>query len=325
MCSSPVVVSAGQVAGILTRTGLVDALHGAFAGAIVAPTRHHHPLRAGGDATLLLMPAWPGDTASAGAGYLGVKMVTVYTGNARRGLPTVMGVYLLCAADTGQPLAVIDGPELTAWRTAAASALAAAYLARPDASRLLMVGAGAMAAHLIRAHVANRPIRQITLWNRTTGRAHALARSLEDLHLEVTVADNLQAAVRWADIVSVATLSSGALIRGAWLSAGCHVDLVGAFRPDMRESDDAVMRRSRIFVDTREGALAEAGDLVQPIKAGVLTPGDIAGDLRDLVGLGAPNTTDKAAAHDYSRPTVFKSVGHALEDLAAAALVYEGL
>ena len=207
----------------------------------------------------------------------------------------------------------------------AGPALRAGHLARPVAARLLMVGAGALAAHLIGAHGAIRPIREVTLWNRTRKRALELARSLEDQPFEVTVTGDLEAAVRRSDIVSVATLSDRALIRGAWLSPGCHVDLVGAFRPDMRESDDAVMRGSRVFVDTREGALAEAGDIIQPIAAGVFAPGDIAGDLRDLVALGLPEAADKIAAHDYTRPTVFKSVGHALEDLAAAALVYEGL
>ncbi|MHA1523871.1 MAG: ornithine cyclodeaminase family protein [Alphaproteobacteria bacterium] len=322
---APIIVSARQVAAALTRPALVDALHGAFAGAVVAPTRHHHDVPVPGGATLLIMPAWRGADASTDGGYLGVKIVTVYPGNAARHCPTIMGVYLLCDIDTGAPLAVIDGPELTLWRTAAASALASAYLARADASRLVMVGAGALAAHLIEAHAHNHPIREVAIWNRTRARAVELARSLAGKPYKITVADDLEAAVRQADIVSVATLSDRPLIRGAWLSAGMHIDLVGAFRPTLRESDDAVISGGCVYVDTRAGALAEAGDIVQPIQAGAFSASDIAGDLHDLAALGAPGQRDIKPVHDYTKWTVFKSVGHGIEDLAAAALVYERL
>src|SRR5262245_12039089 len=155
------------------------------------------------------------------------------------------------SGDTGEALALIDGTALTAWRTAAASALAARYLARQDASHLVMVGAGALSPHLIRAHSAVRPIKRVTLWNRTRSRAVSTAFALHASGIEPLIADDLEAAVGTADIVSCATLSAAPVIRGAWLKKGAHVDLVGAFTPKMREADNEAVRRSRIFVDVR--------------------------------------------------------------------------
>ena len=220
----------------------------AFRTGAIAPLRHHHAIALDGrpEATLLLMPAWqasaPG-AATAGR-YLGVKSVTVFPDNASRGKPAVFGTYLLFSAETGETLAVMDAARLTAWRTGAASALASRYLSRPDSQRLLMVGAGVLAPQLIRAHASVRPIREVAIWNRSAQRAHALAASLADTGLAVTVADDLETAVRAADIVSTATISSEPLVHGAWLRPGTHVDCVGAYRPGMRETDDEVVRRA---------------------------------------------------------------------------------
>jgi ornithine cyclodeaminase len=265
------------------------------------------------------MPAWEaGASGLQTAGrYLGVKTVTVFPDNAARAKPAVLGTYLLLSAETGETLAVMDATRLTAWRTAAASALASRYLSRADASRLLMVGAGALAPNLVAAHASVRPIREITLWNRSPGRARALAASLAGRGLNVSVADDLEAAVRRTDIVSVATISAEPLIRGDWLAPGTHVDCVGAYKPTMRETDDAVVRRARIFVDTRPGAFAEAGDIVQPLQAGVIGKEAILGDLFEL-------TRGTVAGRQTSEEiTFFKSVGAAIEDLAAAIAVYE--
>ena len=197
--------------------------------------------------------------------HLGVKTVTVFPDNAARGKPAVFGTYLLLSAETGETLAVMDATRLTAWRTGAASALASRYLSRADASRLLMVGAGALAPQLVAAHASVRPIREVALWNRSPERARALGRHAGGTGLDVSIAGDLEAAVRRADIVSAATISAEPLIRGDWLAPGTHVDCVGAYKPSMRETDDAVVRRARIFVDTRPGAFAEAGDIVQPL------------------------------------------------------------
>ena len=304
----------------LTYPGLVDILQAAFARGAIAPPRHHHaiPLDGRPEATLLLMPAWeasaPG-AATAGR-YLGVKSVSVFPDNAARGKPAVFGAYLLASAETGETLAVMDATRLTTWRTGAASALAARYLARPDAASLVMVGAGALAPCLIRAHASVRPIREVAIWNRTLGRARALAATFAGSGLAVRVADDLEQAVRDADIVSTATLSAEPLVRGAWLRPGTHVDCVGAYRPAMRETDDAVVRRARIFVDTRAGAFGEAGDILQPIAAGVIGKDAVLGDLFDL----CRGTMPGRATPDEI--TMFKSVGASIEDLAAAITVY---
>jgi len=300
------------VDGALGYPGLVDILQAAFEQGAIAPLRHHHAIELDGrpEATLLLMPAW--EASAAGAATAGR-----YPDNAERGRPAVNGTYLLLSAESGETLAVMDATRLTAWRTAAASALASRYLSRPDATRLLMVGAGAMASQLILAHASVRSIREIALWNRSPERARALMARLCEQGLNVSLAADLEAAVRRADIVSVATISTDPLIQGAWLKAGSHVDGVGAFRANMRETDDALVRRARIYVDTRAGAYAEAGDIVKPLNAGVIGKEAIVGDLFDLARgtVGGRKTAEEI--------TFFKSVGAAIEDLAAAIAVYQ--
>ena len=322
------IISAESIEAALSYPRLIDTLAAAFRAGAVAPARHHHAIELGGDtqsATLLLMPAWSSrpTAPSSQARYLGVKSVTVFPDNGRIGLPAVQGVYMLMSGETGAPLAILDAPRLTAWRTAAASALASRYLSRVDCSRLLLVGAGALGAYLIRAHASVRPIREVAIWNRTREHADRLAATVRALpslsRLAVTVADDLEQAVRTADLVCTATLSSRPLIAGAWLAPGAHVDCVGAFRPDMRETDDDVVRRARIWVDTREGAMSEAGDIVLPLRAGVIDAARVEGDLYDLARGAAPV---RASADEI---TMFKSVGASIEDLAAAIAVYEGL
>lgn len=310
------ILGADEIDAGLDRRGLVETLRQAFRSGITVPTRHHHAIpRPDGDATLLLMPAW--DEAEAGnAGHLGIKIVTVFPGNAARGAATVQGAYLLLSGATGAPLALLDGPQLTLWRTAAASALAADYLARPDASHLVMVGAGALAGHLIQAHAAQRPIGRVSIWARRRGQAEVLAARLARPGLDIRAIDDVGAALGEADIVSAATLSPEPLVAGASLRPGTHVDLVGGFTPAMREADDEAIRRSRVFVDTFAGALAEAGDIVQPIASGVLDRDAIAGDLAALA------RGECSGRRDADEITLFKSVGTALEDLAAAVAVW---
>jgi ornithine cyclodeaminase len=260
------------------------------------------------------MPAWHELATSSEKGFVGVKIVTVHSGNSARGLPSVAGVYVLMDVRTGIPLALIDGPALTLWRTAAASALAASYLARPDSSHLVMVGAGALAPYLIEAHASSHPIERISVWNRNWPRAEALATELSTRGYRIRAVEELEPVVREADIVSCATLSHQPLIKGVWLRAGTHLDLVGAFTPEMRESDDETVRRARIFVDTRTGAASEGGDIVLPLAAGVIDHSDILADLFDLCRGDVPGR------QSGEEITLFKSVGAALEDLAAASL-----
>jgi ornithine cyclodeaminase len=311
------VITAEEIAGVLTYPALIEALAEAFVREVTVPTRHHHTIeQPGANGTLLLMPAWSALGEHAGERFLGCKLVTVFPDNAKAGKPSVYGSYVLLSGDTGEPLAVMDGRVLTAWRTAAASALAAAFLAREDSSHLLIVGAGALAPHLIHAHSAVRPIERVTMWNRTRRRAVTTAFGLAASGIEVDMADDLEAAVRAADIVSCATLASEPLIHGAWLKAGTHVDLVGGFTPKMREADDRVIKRARVYVDTRAGALKEAGDVVDPIKRGIIKKDDIQGELSELC-----RRTVKGRRR-ATEITLFKSVGNAIEDLAAAMLVW---
>ena len=313
------VITAEEIDRALTYPALIAALKDAFCSDIAVPERHHHTVaQPGADATLLLMPAWTGAADPSGDRFLGCKLVTVFPDNAAVGQPSVHGTYVLMAGATGEPLAVMDARTLTVWRTAAASALAASYLAREDAEHLVMVGAGALAPHLVRAHAAVRPIKWVTLWNRTRSRAVQAAFGLAVSGIETEVADDLEAAVRNADIVSCATLSAEPLIKGAWLKKGAHLDLVGGFTPMMREADDRAVKRARLYVDTRAGA-KEAGDIVQPLERGIIEAKDIRGDLFELCRGTAKGRTAEAQI------TLFKSVGTAIEDLAAAKLVWSGL
>lgn len=313
------VLTADDIAAALTYPALVEALRAAFASGIAAPVRHHHTIKQPGrDATLLLMPAWT-TSGDADARFLGCKIVTVFPDNAAAGQSSLYGNYLLMSGATGAPLAVMDARALTAWRTAAASALAASYLARADAEHLVMIGAGALAPHLVRAHMSMRPIKRVTLWNRTHGHAVSLAFGLAVAGIEVTIADDLAAAVADADIVSCATLATEPVLRGEWLKPGAHVDLVGGFTPKMRETDNEAIKRARVYVDTRAGALKEAGDVVIPLRRGVIRQRNILGDLFELVARKAKGrTSDKQI-------TLFKSVGSAIEDLAAAVLVWRNV
>ena len=311
------VVSADDLEALLDYPALIDSLAAAFAAGWSAPQRHHHEIRREGvaAATHLLMPAWtpgaPGDGA-----FIGTKIVDVFPDNAARGLPSIHGLYVLQDGATGAPLAAMDGARLTVWRTAAASALAARALARPDASRLCMIGAGALAPRLVRAHAAVRPIRAVTLWNRSRAGAEKLAADLAG-EFEVRVADDLAEAVANADIVSCATLSKTPLIRGAWLGPGQHVDLVGAFNLQMREADDEALLRARVFVDT-PAALREGGDVAIALRDGVIDQARVQGDLAAL----ARGEAGRRAAEEI---TLFKSVGAAIEDLAAACLAWRRL
>jgi ornithine cyclodeaminase len=302
---------AAAVHAALPYPRLIAGLRAAFAVGAEVPVRHHHNIpRPGLDpAVLLLMPAWqPGAVT-------GVKLVHICAGNEQRGLPSVQGLYVLFDGPTGTPLAVMDGTALTLRRTAATSAMAADWLARADARRLLIIGAGALGPHLARAHAAVRPIEAIRIWNRTPDRAAAAAEVLQAEGLPAEATGDLDAALAWADIVSCGTMSREPLVRGELLRPGTHVDLVGAFTPTMRESDDAAIRRARVFVDARDAALAEAGDILLAIASGAFAAGDIQADLFELARGRA------VGRRSGEEITLFKSVGNALEDLAAARLV----
>jgi ornithine cyclodeaminase len=309
--SSPIVIDLPRTRASLPFARLVPTLRAAFVAGATAPLRHSHLLEQAGSATatLLVMPAWQSRSA------LGVKIVTVFPDNGALGLNALFSTYLLCDGPTGRPLALIDGNEITGRRTAAASALAGDFLARRDATSLLIVGAGHIASMLAPAWASVRDIRRVCVWNLWPDQAVTLAAALREQGFDAEATHDLQAAVGRADIVSCATLATAPLVHGAWLRPGTHLDLIGGFRPTMREADDEAVRRARVFIDT-DAALTEAGDLTQPLAAGVLKREDIAGSLFTL----CRDETEGRRTDDEI--TLFKAVGSALEDLAAAALVW---
>ncbi len=300
-------IPAADVHAALDYPSLVDALRAAFVAGASAPVRTSHSVTAEGD-RLLLMPAWDDDG-------VGVKIVTVFPRNREHGLASVAALYVLLDGATGHPRALIDGEALTLRRTGAASALASTYLSRPDSQRLLVVGTGALAPYLVHAHCAVRPVTEVMVWGRSRQHAERLATTLAAPGRTVAVIEDCARALARADIVTCATTAREPIVRGADVRPGTHVDLVGAFTPEMREADDALISRAEVFVDTFAGALKEAGDLVQPLAAGTIERAHVLAELADLTAGRHPGRRDANAV------TVFKSVGTALEDLCAAQLV----
>ena len=306
------IFTAEQTAAALPYPALMDAIKAMFVQGCVVPRRHHHAIDSNdAGATLLIMPAWQRDR------YLGIKQVTIYPENSQKHrLAGLFSTYTLFDAHNGMPLAVIDGNTITNRRTAAASVLAATFLARRDSQRLLIVGAGNVARELAPAYAAAFNLTRVQVWNKTHAKAVTLANDLCAQGFYAEAVSDLAAAVADNDIISCATLSTAPLVERAWVQAGSHVDLIGGFTPTMRESDDALFGDTSVFVDTDE-ALDKAGDLLLPIQAGILTREQIQADLMALC-----RQQHHGRTHEDDI-TVYKAVGNAAEDLAAAILVYE--
>lgn len=290
----------------LIRQGFSD-------GSINTPMRHHHDFENPVeeiDSTLLLMPSWDQGKD------LGVKMVTVSPNNGKYGLPSIQGIYIYWDAHKGGIKAILDAKALTAKRTAAASALAASYLAKKDASTMLMIGTGALSPNLIKAHASVRPIKEVFLWGRDIEKAQKLAEELSNAELKVVGVADFESYLSEVDLISCATLSPTALVRGELLRPGQHLDLVGSYRKDTREADDQAIEQSSVYLDTYQGGLKETGDIVIPLKKGILTEARIKADLFELCsGL-------KTGRESEQEITLFKSVGHASEDLVGARYYY---
>ncbi|OMH36265.1 ornithine cyclodeaminase family protein [Motiliproteus sp. MSK22-1] len=313
-------LNADEVQSALPWDALITALSEMFArDDVCSPIRHHHSIQVPGEpeATLLLMPAWLSGE------YLGVKQVNVFPGNSRQNMPALSSHYTLSCGKTGRPLMLLDGNELTARRTAAASALASRFLSREDASNMLMVGAGRMACRLIPAHMSVRSIQTVQVWNRNEEASASLVAELQaaGVNARICAADQLEVAAQQADIISCATMATAPLILGDWLKPGAHLDLVGSFTPTMRETDNTAMQRGLVFVDTRKGALSETGDLIIPISEGAITKDKIVAEFHELCSGKHPGRSGLEDAENAV--TVFKSVGDSMEDLAAAILAYQ--
>jgi alanine dehydrogenase len=304
---------------LLGPADVIDALAAAFRdharGLTVVPPRGVTPVT--DDALLLAMPAvLRGGAARRGAA--GVKLVTYNPQNRARGEPTLHAAYVLVESERGAPLALLEGTFITALRTGAASALAARYLARPDARRVACFGAGVQAGFQLRCLAAVLPVAHVDVVGRDPERARSFAHAMtRDLGVSVTPARDARTAVRDADVITCATTSSSPVVFGADVGPGAHVDAVGAFRADSREVDTELVQRARVVVDTYSGASEEAGDVLIPIREGAIDRAHVVAELAELV------TGAKPGRRSREEITLFKSVGFALEDLATACLAYE--
>jgi ornithine cyclodeaminase len=304
-----VLIDAERLRALTPWPMLIDALQSAFRQPGEVPERLHFDVC--GVGSLLIMPAWHQN------GFLGVKIVQVFPGNSNRGEPTVHGMYMLASAVNGEVLALIDAQELTARRTAATSALASSFLSRASSRCLLVMGTGRLALEVISAHATVRPIEQIWIWGRNPERASRLCRRVNDtLGLSAEPVDSLDHAISQADIISTVTATFDPILPGRSVRPGTHIDLIGGYTPSMREADDDVVRSADIYVDMLSAAVREAGDIASPLERGIIARSAIRGDLFDLCSGRAPERRSDSAI------TLFKSVGLALEDLAAATLAW---
>ncbi|WP_417624162.1 ornithine cyclodeaminase family protein [Paremcibacter congregatus] len=306
-------ITANQIRDILRFDTLIPALEKAFTLACTVPERAHYQMGDAWnrDAQMLIMPAWRQDH------YAGVKLITLYPDNPKQGRPNITGIYCLFDGTTGQPLAQMDAGEITRWRTAATSVLAAKYLAPADPTSHLIIGTGALARPFIDAYSQAYPRNELWLWGRSADKTQALVADLQKHIPQLHATEDLATAARSARLISTLTNSRTPVLQGDWISPGTYLDLVGSYRPDMREVGDDIIRRAEIFVDIRDGAPVESGDLTQPLDSGLIKMSDIKADLSDLV------TGRHKGRSDLQDITLFKSAGAASEDLAAAILIYE--
>jgi len=305
-----------EIDAALSYPSLIDILDDAFRSEVLAPKRGQYAIERPGEenAILLTMPAWSGPEVD--KPYIGTKIVSVFFGNGRRNLPGVMGAYLLMDGETGKPLAVMDGNRLTTWRTAAASALASRYMSNPEASHMLMVGAGALAPFIIKAHRAVRPLTEIAIWARRPEAAETIVAELAEEGIAARATTDLEGEARTADIISCATNATEPLIHGHWLKREAHLDLIGGFTMQMREADADALHRARVVVDSSK-AIDEGGDVAVAIAEGSYSADKVAGTLADLCHGRMEGRVEGGGI------TLFKSVGVALEDLAAAVAVWD--
>ena len=306
------IIPEDKISQYLSYTDLIEALRSIFLSDYTLPLRHHHfyTNTEGDQNTLILMPVWNKE-------YIGMKQVTVAPGNAKENKPSVYAQYILSDAKTGQPLALMNAAELTSRRTACTSALASSFLSRNDAENLLVVGGGSVAKHLVEAHLALRKFKKVSVWMRNPDKLAAYVNALKKKGIDVHLVTNLEEAAREADVISCATLSKTPVIRGEWIKPGAHLDMIGSHKPDTRETDDDAIRKSTIFVDSRMGALHETGELALPIADGIISEKDVQADIVELVkGIHGGRKNEEEI-------TLFKSAGLAVEDLAAALLVYK--
>jgi len=252
---------------------------------------------------------------------VGAKVITIFPrNNEAREWPSIQAVYILFEGVNGTPIACLDGTALTWVKTAADSALGSKLLARDNIESMLMIGAGQMALHLVRAHCQIRPsLQRVNIWNRTTSKAETLVTKLASLFPDIHFAPtaDIEAGAREADLICSAIASKEPILRGEWLKPGAHVDLIGAYTPDMREADDECLRRGNLFVDARETTLHHIGELMLPLANGVISEDDVLADLSDLCQQAHPGRQSNEEI------TIFKNGGGGHLDLMCARLLHK--
>ncbi len=306
------VIEATDVHRVLNFPDLVEAIRATFGKPAGTPRRTLYHLQEDDpfkDAFAVL-PAWSAEV-------IGVKAFTYMPSNAPKGRPILHSKILLFDRETGAPLALVDGTSVTYWRTAAVAALAADYLARTDAKRLLVCGTGNLAPYMTLAHASVRSYDDIAIWGRNATNAARVVEAVQTKRpdLRVRVVTDLEAAARAADVISCATASKVPIILGAWVQSGTHTDFIGNHDRQQRETDTELVVNSRVYVDSRANTMNEAGEILLPIAEGRITESHVIGELADLCSgrVGGRQHDDDV--------TLFKSVGTALSDLAAASLV----
>ena len=311
----PVLLSEQDVRIVLPLHDLIDAMESALAR--FSSHEVMQPLRTVIEIGLQkafvgIMPAFITEPAT-----LGTKVVSVFGSNTAVGLPTHLATIVLLDPMTGELLAIMDGRFITEARTAAVSAVSVKRLARPDAARLAIIGSGVQARSHLEAIASVRPLEEVRVWSRNLDNRAAFAREMRArTKAAINVAPSAQDAVNGADVIVLATAAREPVVRSEWIADGAHLCAVGACRPDQREMDTALVRRGRLFVDSRTGALAEAGDIMIPMKEGAFDESHLAGELGDVI-LG--RVAGRTSADEV---TIFKSLGMAVEDVAAAHLAY---
>lgn len=311
----PVLLSEQDVRIVLSMRDLIDAMERALAQfssrEVVQPLRT--VIEVGLQKAFVgIMPAFIADPAA-----LGTKVVSVFGSNSAVGLPTHLATIVLLDPMTGELLAIMDGRFITEARTAAVSAVSTKHLARAESSRLAIIGSGVQARSHLEAIATVRALRDVRVWSPSQDRRVAFAREMRPrVDASIVVAASAKDAIDGADLIVLATASREPVVRSEWIADGAHICAVGACRPDQREMDTDLVRRGRVFVDSREGALAEAGDIVIPLQAGAFDDTHLAGELGEVV-LGTI-----AGRTSATEVTIFKSLGMAVEDVAAAHLAY---
>jgi len=310
------VIEASEVHQTMNFEELIPAIEQTFAGTHGMPQRNVFSLQEGSDHGdgFAVLPAWNSKA-------IGVKAFTYFPDNAPKGFDSLYSKILMFKRETGEPLALVDGSSVTYWRTAAVSALGSQYLSRKNASRLLVCGTGNLGSYMALAHATVRPITHIDIWGRSLEKAEKVAEQVRKQRPDINVVaiTSLESATRQADIISCATGAGEPLILGEWVKPGTHTDFVGNHSPNRRECDSDLITKANVFVDSRLNVLSEAGELLIPIEEGVFSKDDVKAELAELAR-GQHNGRQTEA-----EITVFKTVGTALSDLAAACLVVEKL